>query len=241
MVCEEALELLSGHLDGANTEEEEQRLRAHLETCAHCRELLAAFAAVDGAVADLEADPPPQLRQNIMAAVARERAQGPRRRRLAGLAVAAALVAVVGLGSLPFLGQEGDTADDAPLTAREAPVAAAAAPESVDAAAAPENFDAAVAPGVAPMMVEGTSALPELVVELLDDPAAPVAETIAALAQLPSQEMEDTGAVLYEADVETIRQIVADYGDSYEIAVPTALDRAADADPCGLLVVAAEP
>ena len=91
MVCEEALELLSGHLDGANTEEEEQRLRAHLETCAHCRELLAAFAAVDGAVADLEADPPPQLRQNIMAAVARERAQGPRRRRLAGLAVAAAL------------------------------------------------------------------------------------------------------------------------------------------------------
>ncbi len=231
MVCEEALELLSGHLDGANTEEEEQRLRAHLETCAHCRELLAAFAAVDGAVADLEADPPPRLRQNIMAAVARERAQGPRRRRLAGLAVAAALVAVVGLGSLPFLGQEGDTADDAPLTAREAPVAAAAAPESVD---------AAVAPGVAPMMVEGTSALPELVVELLDDPAAPVAETITALAQLPSQEMEDTGAVLYEADVETIRQIVADYGDSYEIAVPTALDRAADADPCGLLVVAAE-
>ena len=43
MTCEDALILLSGHLDGVNTQEEETELFAHLQSCAGCRDLLAAF------------------------------------------------------------------------------------------------------------------------------------------------------------------------------------------------------
>ena len=47
MTCEDALVLLSGHLDGENSEEEEAQLSAHLRQCPACRELLAAFQAAD--------------------------------------------------------------------------------------------------------------------------------------------------------------------------------------------------
>ena len=51
MNCEEAMELLSGSIDGENTPEEERRLQAHLAECPACRALLEAYRAVDAATA----------------------------------------------------------------------------------------------------------------------------------------------------------------------------------------------
>ena len=54
MTCEDALVLLSGHLDGENSEEEEAQLSTHLRQCPACRELLAAFQAADQGILSLE-------------------------------------------------------------------------------------------------------------------------------------------------------------------------------------------
>ena len=47
MQCQQALELLSGHIDNTNTEEQEAMLQEHLSTCEHCRELLKAYEELD--------------------------------------------------------------------------------------------------------------------------------------------------------------------------------------------------
>lgn len=100
MTCEEALLLLSGHLDHANTPEEEAQLRRHLETCEECRQLLEAFRKNDEALKAVEAEPPAALKDDIMAAIRQE--AGPKknahRRAWAAVAVAAALTVVVGTG-----------------------------------------------------------------------------------------------------------------------------------------------
>ena len=110
MTCEDALILLSGHLDGVNTQEEETELFAHLQSCAGCRDLLAAFEAADAGIQALEAEPPAGLSERILAAVRQE----PRRSRsasgpwLAPVATAAvlALVCWAGIRTLPMLGSQ---------------------------------------------------------------------------------------------------------------------------------------
>ena len=66
MNCEDALCLISGHIDGQNTAEEEALLQAHLENCASCREILQAYQAVDQGVAALEEEPPQGLAEAVM-------------------------------------------------------------------------------------------------------------------------------------------------------------------------------
>lgn len=109
MTCEDALILLSGHLDGVNTQEEETELFAHLQSCAGCRDLLAAFEAADAGIQALEAEPPAGLSERILAAVRQE----PRRQKrvrpwLAPVATAAvlALVCWAGIRTLPMLGSQ---------------------------------------------------------------------------------------------------------------------------------------
>ena len=46
MNCEEALVLLSGYLDGSNTEEEMTQLREHLTECPACSRLLEAMEEI---------------------------------------------------------------------------------------------------------------------------------------------------------------------------------------------------
>lgn len=93
MNCEEALELISGHLDGENTEAEEAALRAHLEGCPACRAALDDYGALDLALADLEAEPPAALAQGVLTRAAAEKsAAGRRWRRYGGAALAAAAV-----------------------------------------------------------------------------------------------------------------------------------------------------
>lgn len=116
MTCEDALALLSGHLDGENTQEEEQALLAHLQVCDECRALLSAFEEVDAGVLALEAEPPQGLRDQILESVRRERPVRLRRR-MAPWAVpvvsAAAVVAILlgtGILSQPQLQFTADSA-----------------------------------------------------------------------------------------------------------------------------------
>lgn len=105
--CNEYLPLLSGHLDGVNSEKEEARLQAHLKQCRHCRTLLAQMEAVDAAMTDGLPEPPADLTDRIMEQVRRE----PKKRRFgkriftlsaAGLA-AAAMLALVFSGKIGLL------------------------------------------------------------------------------------------------------------------------------------------
>lgn len=117
MNCEEALELLSGHIDGANTPEEEARLQAHLASCPACRAVLSAYEDLDGSLSALKAEPPAELVQGVMDTIRQEPAQSSKIRRfpvrgVAATAVAAALLLVIGTTYLPELnrGQDADPA-----------------------------------------------------------------------------------------------------------------------------------
>lgn len=108
MKCNQIIPLLSGHLDGANSEIEERRLQQHLKTCRHCRELLAQMEENDALLASQEAQPPVDLTARIMSQVRKEEKK-PRFGRnflistaATGLAAAALLAFVVwGNVSLP--------------------------------------------------------------------------------------------------------------------------------------------
>ena len=108
MKCNQFFPLLSGHLDGANSEIEERRLQQHLKTCRHCRELLAQMEENDALLASQENRPPVDLTARIMSQVRKEQKK-PRFGRnflisttATGLAAAALLAFVVwGNVSLP--------------------------------------------------------------------------------------------------------------------------------------------
>ena len=120
MNCDEYLLLLSGHLDGYNTEEEESRLQAHLQTCRVCRERLAQMEQDDALLADLPA-PPPDLTKKIMGKIEKEKKQTKRRRFLHWAAPAGAAAAVL---CLVFLGRGFGTAFSTSKTAEAVPTAA---------------------------------------------------------------------------------------------------------------------
>lgn len=107
MNCEEALILLSGHIDGQNTAEEEAALQAHLAICAACRGVLQAYEEINAGVAELATEPPKDLRSSVMEKITEHPAERRRRRRFwlgSGTAVAAAaavLVLLVSAGKLP--------------------------------------------------------------------------------------------------------------------------------------------
>ena len=72
MTCEEALVLISGHLDGENTEQEEAQLQAHLEGCPSCREILEALSQIDQKIQNMEAEFPANFCEDVMAAIRAE-------------------------------------------------------------------------------------------------------------------------------------------------------------------------
>ena len=103
--CDQALELISAHIDGALTPEEEQALSEHLEVCPDCRSLLADLEQLHqemGALSQQSVSPPPQLQGDIMARIraeARPRAGIRGRGRWRAWVAMAALFAVVLLGA----------------------------------------------------------------------------------------------------------------------------------------------
>ena len=99
MKCEDALLLISGHMDGENTAEEEQALQTHLCACEECRRVLQAFEETNaGLVRTLEAAPE-ELCANVMASIKKE-TEKKKLRPWLSIAVAAALTLVIGVGAV---------------------------------------------------------------------------------------------------------------------------------------------
>lgn len=104
MNCDEYLPLISGHLDGVNSEIEERRLQEHLETCEACRVLLSQMEQND-ALLQSAATPPADLTDRIMNAVRKEKRTAKKRWipiAASGLA-AAALLGLVFMHNLPIM------------------------------------------------------------------------------------------------------------------------------------------
>ena len=98
MKCSDYVLLLSGHLDGENTKEQEAELKIHLNTCEECRNLLASMQENDRLLKE-EIVIPSDLTKNIMAQVRKsKRNKKPFYISLAasGLAAAAALALAFG-------------------------------------------------------------------------------------------------------------------------------------------------
>lgn len=148
MNCDEYLPLISGHLDGMNSQIEERRLQEHLRSCESCRALLAQMEQNDALLKRSAVTPPAGLSERIMEQVRREK-QAPRKKRWIPLAVsgaaAAAMLSLVVFGSLPMWGGAG-SADTAAAEAIDqsklAVTGAAAEPQE----GAFEGTDAAILP-----------------------------------------------------------------------------------------------
>ena len=124
MTCEEALLLVSGHLDQENTPEEERQLRRHLEACPECSQSMRALEELDTDVASLSMEPPAGLKDRVMDAVRAEAKPKRKKYRWLSASVAAALVLAVGISQLSQLRAENTAA---PAVAAEADAAMPAA------------------------------------------------------------------------------------------------------------------
>ena len=100
MNCEEALVLISGYLDGTNTDAEMAQLRTHLEDCADCRQTLQTLKELEQGLVSLKEEPPAGLKASVMEQIRMEAKPTRRLRRWMPVAAAAALVFAVGLGGL---------------------------------------------------------------------------------------------------------------------------------------------
>lgn len=127
MHCDDFLPLISGHLDGCNTETEEKALLEHLQHCTRCRELLAQMEQNDQLLSHMT-EPPANLSTRIMDAVRKEPRKTKRKRWYASITAAglatAALLALVLFGStgLPAM----DAVDSAMEMIHDAPADQAA-------------------------------------------------------------------------------------------------------------------
>ena len=140
---EKMLLLLSGHLDGCNTAEEEALLQAHLAECPDCRRILTEYEKIDAGIAGLTQAPPANFTANVMRAVQAEpRTAAPKKPRrfsfgfgTAVAAVAAIFLLAVGSGKLPQLGAGRAMLNDAAVKSADAEPAEIAAEESAEIAA----------------------------------------------------------------------------------------------------------
>lgn len=132
MTCEEAWPLLSGHMDGENTPEEEEKLRAHLSICPACKELLEAYEGVDRQVAKLNVEAPEGLKEGVMYRIRTQKQPQKKNRKwfigpgTAVGVVAAILVLLVGTGKVQVPGLKANTADAGAQSTSQAATAAAA-------------------------------------------------------------------------------------------------------------------
>jgi hypothetical protein len=121
--CDEMESLLSVYFDGECTPEETAQIRAHLKTCAACRQRLREYAmAREHFPDDFDVSAPADLSANVMAAIRSGRA--PQQKRRCGvwkkvlLPLAACLVLALALPnfSAHFLQNQGSTAPEAVKT-----------------------------------------------------------------------------------------------------------------------------
>ena len=136
MNCDESLILISGHLDGTNTEAEEKSLREHLETCEDCRRLLRQMEENDRLLRESKAEVPADLKDRIM----KEVRGGRKSKKPFYISVAASGLAVAAMLTLVFVGRGPKNVGNIPTAGAE-PETAAAAEENAATEAA--NFQVA--------------------------------------------------------------------------------------------------
>ncbi len=130
--CRRCRELLGAHLFGQLEPEEDAELRQHLENCPQCRaeeaDLRAVAELLDEDAEYLSAEePPPHLKEKVVAEVFGDDARGSSRTRIPFAAAAAAIaVVLVGAASL-FIGFSGSGGP--PGLGDEEPISFASAPE----------------------------------------------------------------------------------------------------------------
>lgn len=264
MNCEEALALISSHIDGETTQEEETLLQAHLETCASCREILRAYEEIDQEVGQLTSEPPGELISGVMERITEQPAEKKRSRRFmfgSGTAIAAAaavLVLLIGTGKIPDFRQGRATTagsayhqeesekqeDERSRQSDEVDQASISAP--LDASEDTGAQTNAEAPSASIFMVDPAAQQPEAVpvtdeeamsVEILDDPQRPAEESIPELALLQAEESVEDGSLWYYTKVSSAREIIKTYSELYVITVPETLDQAEDDAPCHIHIV----
>lgn len=198
MNCEEALVLLSGHLDGQNSEEEAARLQDHLAQCPDCRRLMEDLKALDAGLLSLEEEPPTDLCESVMEAIRQEAPVRKKKRRWVWptTAAAAVLILLAGAGTLaaPKLHT---TEDAAPQMARM--MATAVEPEMAEPEAADEAAGISLYSGTAEAALYTAAPEDSPAQALAEERQAPVVLVYGALPELdglPCEALED-GGLLY--------------------------------------------
>ena len=199
-------ELISAELDGALTEEEQRALTAHLEECEACRRYRDALRSVSALLAEDVADPPAALAGQIMSSIRAINAPKKKQGRIlalryGSLAVAAALVAVIGIRTLPRMGAK----SAAPMMAAagdtemyEAPAAPAPSYAVQSAPAESVAFDTAEAAPEAPAPLPEPEEAAENGLMLFSAPAAAADDIEAVMEELAEEEgaAEEESAIL---------------------------------------------
>lgn len=237
MNCNDYLPLLSGHLDGENSPEEEQRLQAHLAQCANCRARLQAFERSDRLLRADTAVPPAGLTASILAAAAKtpqRPVKKPCRAYWGGLATglaAAALVVFTLLGPLKGFAQQ--KANDTAATAafyHDAATSGVGAPECK----AADTDDAAAA-------YDGTAAEPLLVV-LKGAHADVLPESSEQLSSKERDSWSETAGLwpedvraAYRLSAEALPKLLADCSGIYAFTLSAPVKEAAE---CIILLAA---
>ncbi len=116
--CSQYQELISRMLDGDMSEQERERLHAHVSECADCRRALDAFTMLKGIMAEDLDEPPAELASAVMEQVLREPVSIEKKRNLRVgryVALAAGLAIIVFAASRlePLLGRKGGASADA--------------------------------------------------------------------------------------------------------------------------------
>lgn len=228
MSCEEILPLIHGHLDGINTEAEEQQLQAHLQTCPACRSLLSMYEQIDARVQQLEVEAPEQLAAGVMYKIGLEKNGRKRRfgfgRGTAWAAAAAAVILVIGSGYLGFFGETADNMamDQRSLTAPDAAEFAVTQQDkrATDATTEENDKDTATQP-MEDSTESDTAVTPDGISTLTAGPAVTVygdgeAWEPGLLELLQPYAIEpDSGR--YAVPRSVAEEVAAQYGDHYEI------------------------
>lgn len=100
MNCEDAYLLISGRIDGCNTQAEEAQLEEHLAACPDCRRVWLEFSQMNTDLQNLQEEPPAGLCDTVMREVHRQARR--KKYRPVWMAAAAALALVMGLQNQQF-------------------------------------------------------------------------------------------------------------------------------------------
>lgn len=138
MICEDALLLISGRVDGTNTSREEAQLEAHLASCPECRKVWQDFSAMNMELQNLQAEVSKDFCDSVMQEVKKQARKRHFRPLWRVLGAAAALALVIGLSSVP---QEEDFSQK---SRSMEPAAAYMAPEITEPAVVAQEYGADV-------------------------------------------------------------------------------------------------